>query len=199
VSQEIGRVLDEHDGRLALIDDAHEFGPERTLIGVSEALAGQAVWLARDARSDAIHEAAPRAAIEGRDIVPDRREIQGLLFHPRHESGCCVGIPLDVTHHAVASCGRNSQSELKPANPGTYSQPTHTLLAMLLRGRALPLGLLLAMPGEPRGIAPHVLDGRVLRGSVLWTEQYPSTLLSEGVKVAAAAGVAGRHVSILGA
>lgn len=74
--------------------------------------------MAREARSDAIHDATPRLAIEGREIVPDRRAIQGRVVHPRHESSRCVGFPLDVTDNAMLSAGCDSDSELKSANAG---------------------------------------------------------------------------------
>jgi hypothetical protein len=48
------------------------------------------------ARED-IHRSTPRAAVKGGNIVPDRRAIQGLVFHPRHEGGRCIGLALDVT------------------------------------------------------------------------------------------------------
>lgn len=117
--KEIGRVFDEDECWLALSDDTHEFGPEGPFVCMPKALSGKAVGLARDARSETIHEATPREAIEGREIVPDRRAIHGLIFHPRHESGCCVGFPLDVTHHTEVSSSRNSHSEFKSAKPGT--------------------------------------------------------------------------------
>jgi hypothetical protein len=43
--------------------------------------------------------------------------IQGLVFHPRHESGRCVGVPLEV-HHGFASGIGDSESEIKPADTG---------------------------------------------------------------------------------
>jgi hypothetical protein len=112
-------VLEEDRGGLALSDDADELGPQGAFVVVTFELAGKAVRLARQARSDEIHDAAPRAAVEGRKIVPNRRWLQGRFFHPGHESGCGVGFPLDVTHHAVAASGCNSQSEVESANAGT--------------------------------------------------------------------------------
>jgi hypothetical protein len=73
----------------------------------------------RPARRDDIHKSTPRAAIEGRDIVPDRSRIQGLVRHPRHEDGRCVGVPLDVTHSSVSPSQGLPESELQAPDPGT--------------------------------------------------------------------------------
>lgn len=52
-----------------------------------------------------MNAAAPRSAIEGFEIVPDRCRIQGRVVHPGHESGRCVSFPLDVTDSAIAGLG----------------------------------------------------------------------------------------------
>jgi len=48
---------------------------------------------------------AERATIEGSQIVPDSRLTQGLVCHPRHESGRCVTFPLDESHSSVSGFG----------------------------------------------------------------------------------------------
>ena len=86
--------------------------PEVSGVFVSELFSGNGKWLARVAAVDDIHQAAPRSAIEGGKIVPDRSAIQGRVFHPRHERSRCVGFPLDVTHSAISGMG-DVQSEVK--------------------------------------------------------------------------------------
>ncbi len=54
---------------------------------------------------DDIHASTPRFAVEGGNIVPDRRAIQGLVFHPCHESGRRIGVPLDVTDSSIVGDG----------------------------------------------------------------------------------------------
>ncbi len=66
-------VLEEDERGSALVDDPSHFGPEVALVAFAEALAGDAEGLARVARSDEIHDSTPRAAIEGSQIVGDRR------------------------------------------------------------------------------------------------------------------------------
>lgn len=113
----MGDVLKEHEGRLDLADDPGDMGPEVTRIVRAPALARDRERLARIARSDDVHRAAPRAAVEGGNVVPDRRRIQGRVFHPRHEDGRGIGVSLDVTHSAISGeC--EMQPEVEPAGAG---------------------------------------------------------------------------------
>jgi hypothetical protein len=113
----MGDVLEEHEGRLDLADDAGDMGPKVAQVIRTPALARDGERLARIARSDDVHRAAPRAVVEGGNVVPDRRAIQGRVFHPRHEDGRGVGVPLDVTHSAISGeC--QVQPEVEPAGAG---------------------------------------------------------------------------------
>jgi hypothetical protein len=77
--------------------------------------AGEGEWLAGISASDERNLATPRAAVEGFDIVPDRRVIQGLICHPRHEGGRGKGFPFDETNSPVSGfC--NMEAELQSAN-----------------------------------------------------------------------------------
>jgi len=48
-------------------------------------------------------------------VRPDRSAIQGRFFHPRHEDGRCVGVPLDVTHGAKSA---GTESEVDASDSG---------------------------------------------------------------------------------
>jgi hypothetical protein len=109
-------VLEEGERGSALVEDASDFGPQVALVALPEPLAGDAEWLARVARSDEIHAATPRSAVEGSEIVPDRSLIHGLVAHPGHEDGRGEGVPLDVAHGAAV--GGQSDTKLKPADAG---------------------------------------------------------------------------------
>lgn len=52
-----------------------------------------------------MNAATPWPAIEGFEVVPDRCRLQGLVFHPGHESGRSMGFPLDVTYSAISGLG----------------------------------------------------------------------------------------------
>jgi hypothetical protein len=98
----MGDILEEDEGRLDLADDPGDMRPEMARVVRAPALACDRERLARIARSDDVHRAAPRAAVEGGNIVPDNSLIQGRVFHPRHESGCGEGFPFDMAHSTIS-------------------------------------------------------------------------------------------------
>lgn len=96
--------------------------PEMPRVVRAPSLARDGERLARIARSDDVHRAAPRAAVEGSNGVPDRCAIQGRVFHPRHEDGRGVGVPLDMTHSAISGACE-VQSEVETAGAGAEREP----------------------------------------------------------------------------
>ncbi len=117
----MGDVLEEDEVRLDLADDAGDMRPEVARVVGTPALARDGERLARIARSDDVHRAAPRAAVEGGNIVPDRRAIHGRVFHPRHESGCGVGFPFDMAHSTVSGDG-DGKAEVDAARAGAEGE-----------------------------------------------------------------------------
>ena len=110
----MGDILEEDEGRFDLGDDAGDMRPEVARVVRTPALARDGERLARIACSDDVHRAAPRAAVEGSNVVPDRRAIQGRIFHPRHESGRGVGFPFDMAHSTISGEG-DGEPEVEPA------------------------------------------------------------------------------------
>jgi len=121
----MGDVLKEDKGRLDLADDAGDMRPEVAWVVGTPALARDGERLARIARSDDVHRAAPRAAVEGGNIVPDNSLIQGRVFHPRHESGCGVGFPFDMAHSTISGAG-DCEPEVKAAGARTEREAEQT-------------------------------------------------------------------------
>ena len=117
----MGDILEEHEGRLDLTDDAGDMRPEMAWILGTEPSARHAEWLARIARSNDIHRAAPRAAVKGGNVVPDNSLIQGRIFHPRHESGCGEGFPFDMAHSTISGDG-DGEPEVESARARTEGQ-----------------------------------------------------------------------------
>ena len=113
----MGDVFEEDEGRFNFADDAGDMRPEVAWILGAEAFACDGERLARITRSDDVHSAAPRTAVEGSNVVPDRRAIQGRVFHPRHESGCGVGFPFDMAHSSISGDG-DGEPEVEPACTG---------------------------------------------------------------------------------
>ena len=127
-SQMMRDVFQKDEGRLAIADDAGDVRPEMSGIVGAAALAGDGERLARIARKDDVHAAAPASAVKGGNIVPDRRLIQGRVFHPRHEHGCGVGFPLDVTHSPIVVDGK-MQGEVEAACAGAERESEHSVVA----------------------------------------------------------------------
>lgn len=117
----MGDILEEHEGRLDLADDPGDMRPEVARVVGAPALSGDGERLARIARSDDVHRAAPRAAVEGSNIVPDNSLIQGRVFHPRHESGCGVGFPFDMAHSTISGDG-DGEPEVETARAGAEGE-----------------------------------------------------------------------------
>ena len=117
----MGDILEEDEGRLDLADDAGDMRPEMAWVVRTPAFACDRERLARIARSDDVHRAAPWAAIEGGNVVPDRRLIQGRVFHPRHESGCGEGFPFDMAHSTISGDG-DGKPEVEPASAGAEGE-----------------------------------------------------------------------------
>jgi hypothetical protein len=113
----MGDIFKEDERRFNLGDDAGDMRPEMAWILAAEPSACDGEWLARIARSDDIHRAAPRAAVEGSNVVPDNSLIQGRVFHPRHESGCGEGFSFDMAHSTISRKG-DGESEVETARAG---------------------------------------------------------------------------------
>ena len=113
----MGDIFEEDEGRFDLADDAGDMRPEVARVVGAPAFARDGERLARIARSDDVHRAAPRAAVESCNIVPDNSLIQGRVFHPRHESGCGEGFPFDMAHSTISGDG-DGEPEVEPARAG---------------------------------------------------------------------------------
>lgn len=114
-------VFEETESRLDLAHDPCDVRPEVARVFVAELASGDAERLARIAAMDDIHQAAPRSAVEGANVVPDRRAIQGRVFHPRHERGRSKGFPLDVTHSSISGVG-DVHAEVETSGSGAEGQ-----------------------------------------------------------------------------
>lgn len=98
VSNKLGDVLQHDEARSHVTDDPSDGRPEPPVIVNAAPLASRGERLARETGSDEIHSSTPRCAIKGREIVPNRAAIQPRRFHPFHENGRCVAVPLNTSH-----------------------------------------------------------------------------------------------------
>lgn len=114
-------ILEETYSRFDGADDVADERPEVAGIGLGLFSSGNGKWLARITRSDDIHASTPRRWIEGSNVRPDRRCIQGRVFHARSKDAGRIGFPLDITNGS-AFRQREFKSKLKPACAGTQGQ-----------------------------------------------------------------------------
>lgn len=105
----------------ALVENLEDAIKQPSVVAGSLSVSGDGIWLTWVSASDDIHASAPCCSVEGGNIVPDRRVIQGLVFHPRHESGRSVGFPLDVTYSSGPGLG-DMDTEFEPAGAGAEGQ-----------------------------------------------------------------------------
>ena len=117
----MGDILEKDEGRLDLTDDAGDMRPKVARVVGTASLSCDRERLARIARSDDVHRAAPRAAVEGSNVVPDNSLIQRRVFHPRHESGCGEGFPFDMAHSTISGDG-DGKPEVESARAGAEGE-----------------------------------------------------------------------------
>lgn len=114
-------VFKEHEAGLNARKLSTHGRPKVARIAVRTASAARRERLARVARTAEIHASAPRAAVEGAKIVPNRSRTQRRRSHPRHEAGRRFGIALDVTHNLgseAASSKGKSDAFAEHSGPG---------------------------------------------------------------------------------
>jgi hypothetical protein len=118
-------VLAEESISPALIEDVDGAVEQPAVVELAPPLSGDAVALARVARSDDIHAAAKRSAVEGSSVRPDRRVMKPPRFHRRDQAGGGSSFPLHVTDAAASLSAMmvgELQSKLKPADAGADAE-----------------------------------------------------------------------------
>lgn len=98
---------------MAFLHNAQDVWPQVAWIALRKTSAGERERLARVARCNDVHCSAKARAIKGREIVPDRRRIQGRILHPRHEHGRGEGFPLDVANSSQATAEGEPNTEIQ--------------------------------------------------------------------------------------
>ena len=112
-------VLQERDAGSYFVKHSSDFRPQVALVVFAELLAGEAERLARVARSDEIHDATPGSAVEGAEVVPDRRVVEHAVSHPPSEDTLGEGLALDPADGPVLVPECELHPEFEPADAGT--------------------------------------------------------------------------------
>lgn len=117
----VGDVLGEEQEGTGFRDDPPDFGPEVPGVLASASLSHGREWLARVSRSDDIHDSTPRLAVEGSQVSPDRRPIQGFLAHAFFHDAERNRFPFHVADCSSSRYGE-LESELEFADSGAEGQ-----------------------------------------------------------------------------
>ena len=110
-------VLQKEAMRTAIVGDFDDVEEQAGAMAIKAgAAAGNADVLAREARNEEIHASAPRCAVEGEQVRPDRRLIKGSRFHKAGKLRGCRGFPLHVANGSMldaekVECGAGAFSE----------------------------------------------------------------------------------------
>ncbi len=103
--------------------------------------------------SDDMNAAAPRSAVKGSQIVPDRSRSQGLVRHPRHESGRGETVSLDITHSSISGFG-DVQAKVESSDTGAKADAAKVVMSCWgtksHTGRPFLRGLAALGSGSPR-------------------------------------------------
>ena len=124
-----GDVLEETPFGLHFADDPGDLGPEVAGVVFALSKAREGEGLAGITGSDDMNAAAPRSAVEGSEIVPNRSRSQGRVRHPRHESGRGETVSLDMAHTAISGRG-DMQSEIQSCDTGTKAEAAKLVMSL---------------------------------------------------------------------
>lgn len=116
-----GDIFGKHDARFDFANDSMHVWPQVPRIICSAASTGETEWLARVARSDAIHDSTPRFAVKSPQIRPDRRLRKASRFHARRQEFSGEGFPFHPADRASVSQSQ-LQSEVKTSASGAQAE-----------------------------------------------------------------------------
>jgi len=109
-------------------DDACNVGPEVAGVLVALAVAREGEGLAGITGSDDMNAAAPRSAVEGLEIVPDRSRSQGRVCHPCHENGRRETVSLDMTYSPVSGFSE-AKAEIQSSDTGAKTDAAKVVMS----------------------------------------------------------------------
>jgi hypothetical protein len=120
-------VLKEAPFRSDFVDDPGNVWPKVAGVGFSLSETAEREGLAWIPGRDEMNLAAPRAAVEGSEIVPDRSRSQGRVCHPRHEGGRGETVSLDIAHGAISGLCQ-MQSEIQSSDTGAKAEAANFVM-----------------------------------------------------------------------
>ena len=98
-----------------------------TRVSCPELFPGNGEGLAGIAPNDSIHAAAPQASIEGVEVCPNRRVIQGTVRNTRSQDFAGSDFVFHVADRPSASAQSAMHSEVETAGAGAEAEDTFGL------------------------------------------------------------------------
>lgn len=129
-----GYIFKEYPLGLDSVDVPGNERPEVARVVLAFALARKRERLAGITGRDEMNAPAPWRAVKAGKVIPDRRVVQGRIFHPRHEGGRSCGFPLDETNSSVSGLC-NCQPDVQAAKSGTHGDAIEGLRCGCAKGR----------------------------------------------------------------
>lgn len=124
-----GDILEEAPLGIDFPHDPGDVRPEVPGVVLALSVAAERERLAGIAGRDKMNAAAPRSAIEGSEIVPDRSRRQGRISHPGHEHRRGKSAPLDETHSSVSGFGE-VKSEVESADASAKAEAAKLFISV---------------------------------------------------------------------
>ena len=113
-------------------DDSGNVGPKVTRVRLAPPMAREREGLAGITGRDDMNAAAPRSAIEGFEVVPNRSRDQGRVRHPRHEAGRGETVSLDITHSSVSGfC--DVKAKIEASDAGAKAETAKVVMPDVVR------------------------------------------------------------------
>jgi hypothetical protein len=122
VSKETWDVLQERVSGSNVANAANRIGPEVPLVVDSKPLPCLAERLARESRSDDIHDSSPRLSIEGSDVSPDGERLKAPIILSLHKNPLTVGIDFNSADRFEA---KENPPKYSAASPSKESELVH--------------------------------------------------------------------------
>jgi hypothetical protein len=114
-------VFKEAEVGTAFFHDSDEMRPQIAGVCLAKSLASDGDRLAWESANDSMNLSTPRAAVEGCEIRPNRRVIQGFLFHARSQDFAGEAFVLNAAD-CSSSWHRQAEPEIESPGSGTEAK-----------------------------------------------------------------------------
>lgn len=123
-----GDVLKERPSGPDFADEACNIGPEVARVVLAFAVAREGERLTGITGCDDMNAAAPRSAVKGSQIVPDKSRSQGRVCHPGHEDRRGKTVSLDVANSVISGFS-DAQTDIQSSDTGAKTEAAKAFMS----------------------------------------------------------------------